>query len=424
MARVVGVTALLVVLLGLCVTSVARAESSVGSYAEAMSECQAFESSANPANYGYPNAAWIPCYAGAAYGGGYEVYADLDGAPSHINGWRFPGNPPDPGQTCSGRPEIVLATDSGTTYSNAGCVYAPYGDASRMTCIDNSGTHYCTGEIHMRPTGDNTVASPPAAADPVPPLPKVCGGGSCYDPTSQQYCAATESGQVCVSSAAAASGGCATTGASTLCAGTIPPLPPKISVPDPATQLVGTDTYRVESGYGSSSQSTGFVTVNNYNTSGAAPSSGKGSGDTGPDTTPQDSGDKTTASGGGSCTSPPLVEGNAAVAAVAQQVWLARCQGDGGSSNDADTSVPGISNISESGQGLVADGGDIFSKLDFSGLAGGGTGTCPAPFTLQLARYGIDYEETPEQWCDMLHAVGVMIEWFAVVASLVILGRR
>jgi hypothetical protein len=112
-----------------------------------------------------------------------------------------------------------------------------------------------------------------------------------------------------------------------LCAGVLPPIPPKISVADPATSIVSNDNYADTTGYGSSSPITSVITVNNYNTAGGSANSGASSGDIGPGSSDDgsDDGSNVSVSGGGDCGSPPIVSGDPAAQAIAYQAWSTRC---------------------------------------------------------------------------------------------------
>lgn len=156
--------------------------------------------------------------------------------------------------------------------------------------------------------------------------PSVCGTDSCYNPASDQYCASSGGSQFCVSgsTARATAGGCGGSN-SVACAGSpTAPLPPASKIPDPATQVVGSDQYT------QADPNTGAtlpVIVNIYKapTATADPSSGQQAGDSGPAPASSSPSNPSTYSGGGNCNSPPVCTGDAAMCGIARQQWLARC---------------------------------------------------------------------------------------------------
>lgn len=192
----------------------------------------------------------------------------------------------------------------------------------------------------------NPVPDAPPIPDPVPPTdpdpPKVCGGVSCYDPGADQYCAGTEGGgQVCVpgSSGRDPAGSCATSGSSTLCAGSPQaPAPPAGDVPNPPGQTQGSDTTTQANPTTGQSIPVGTTT---YGNPGAPPISGQGSGDSGPSqsgggTGGDDGGGGDPAgsssasnpgsySGGGDCNNPPACSGDAVACGASRTQWATTC---------------------------------------------------------------------------------------------------
>lgn len=194
----------------------------------------------------------------------------------------------------------------------------------------------------LSPTGDLaggdgvTDGSGAGVADvPVPPsydnqptTPGVCGGGSCYDAASDQYCASSGGSQYCVSGAAArsSSGGCSGSAAVTCGGSPSAPLPAQSQVPDPATQAVGSDHYtQADPQTGTSVP----VVVNVYKgaTNPNGVTSGQQSGDSGPaSASSTGNADGSSYSGGGDCNSPPVCSGDAAMCGAARTQWATTCQ--------------------------------------------------------------------------------------------------
>jgi hypothetical protein len=283
---------------------------------------------------------------------------------------------------------------------------------------------------------DGTAPSDPPPAKPVgPPTddpPKVCGNESCYDPKSGQYCAQGDSGQVCTSGAPpnpGASGSCSSGGDATICAGSPQaPKPPPGKVPDPPTQTQGTDNYTHADPASGEKYNT---TVTTYTTGPGSTSNGAKAGDSQPahssssggtGSGDDEKGDDTKASGGGDCSNPPSVEGNAALAMIATQTWMVRC--DGVDKPDGDLSLPGLDagvpDAASTGAG-VKDGGSILDRLDFSGLVGGGA-TCPQPFSIDIPEWGFSYHTAPDTWCTFLNALGLVFMFAATYRALTVLG--
>lgn len=173
---------------------------------------------------------------------------------------------------------------------------------------------------------------PPSAGDP----PSMCGGGSCYDPGSDNYCAVAGGQQVCVPgpSGRSPSGGCAYGGGGAVCAGApSAPSPSPGNIPDPPTDIRSTDkTTQADPNTGTPIQ----VTTNVYAPPNVTTNSGQTSSDTGPSgggqpTTGNEPAHSSSTSGGGSyagggdCSSPPICTGDAATCGAARQQWYAMC---------------------------------------------------------------------------------------------------
>jgi hypothetical protein len=195
----------------------------------------------------------------------------------------------------------------------------------------------CDGSGWKAPNGSAPPAPvPPSPAEtpPTNPPPKACGGGSCYDPNNDNFCAVSDGVQICIpgNTARTPGGGCATSGDSTLCAGSpSAPTPPSSQVPDPPTAVTNNDGYtQADPGTGGNQN----VTVITYtNQGGTGTTSGQTTGDSGPPATGGDPapGSSTVSppgsySGGGDCGSPPVCTGDAVMCGVARQQWTAMCQ--------------------------------------------------------------------------------------------------
>jgi hypothetical protein len=204
------------------------------------------------------------------------------------------------------------------------------------------GTWHSTGQACAAPPppgwgGDGSSQPPPA---------QLCGGGSCYDPGSGNYCMNDAAGkQVCVPGPKPGiGGGCASSDKGTICTGSPPPLPPKppsSPISDPPTEITSSDNFThsqttpppAGSPAGTPPTVTNTtVTTNTYGTGGQGQSpttSGQKTGDMGPAPASSTGGtDKGTASGGGDCNTPPICTGDAPTCMVVSQTWLGRCKKD------------------------------------------------------------------------------------------------
>ncbi|UGB47229.1 hypothetical protein LQ772_08090 [Frateuria edaphi] len=186
------------------------------------------------------------------------------------------------------------------------------------------------------PNGSTPVPTPPdpTTTPPTNPPPKACGGGSCYDPNNDNFCAVSDGVQICIpgNTARQPGGGCASSGDSTICAGSpSAPTPPAAQVPDPPTAVTNNDSYTQADPSTGTNQN---VTVISYtNQGGTQSTSGQSAGDSGPPATGGDPapGSSTASppgsySGGGDCGSPPVCAGDAVMCGVARQEWTAMCQ--------------------------------------------------------------------------------------------------
>ena len=188
----------------------------------------------------------------------------------------------------------------------------------------NTGIKTASGDAPPAPVPPDPNTNPPKS-----PPPKSCGGGSCYDPTNDNFCGVDAAGtQFCVpgNTARTPGGGCASSGDSTLCAGspTAPP-PPSNKVPDPPSAITNHDSWTQADPSTGANQT---IIVNNYTNQGGAPTtSGQQAGDSGPpasaSTAPTPPGSY---GGGGDCASPPVCQGDAVMCGIARQEWTSMCQ--------------------------------------------------------------------------------------------------
>lgn len=337
------------------------------------------------------------------------------------------------GGKCAEAQSYPASYGSNISVCRGGCMYAPEPGGTTDTVRSGSWLAQLR-QTTYKPTG----ATCPPDAPPEPPMAgrTLCGGGSCHDTAAGKYCAVSSSGgQVCISDKPPPSGGCATDGDTTLCAGDPPPLPPNPPIGDPATDIAGSDTYGHQDGDGPVSH----TTVNNYNNTGGAANNGAQSGDSGnapdspnappgspngpaPSSSSGGPGNKGTASGGQDCNTPPICAGDEPTCAVVSQVWLSRCKGgDQGQSNDGDTTVPGLDGIGEGpGAGFMRDV-SVLDKLDGTGF--GGAGQCPQMPTIEIPMFNVEFTQEWPQWCEILGMAGNIILLLAGFIALRILSE-
>lgn len=258
--------------------------------------------------------------------------------------------------------------------------------ATGNTC---DGTGGSGSNSWKNPDGTPAAAPVPPAPDTTPPqspMPKTCGGGSCYDSANDQYCATSGGGQICVSgnSARSGSGGCASSGDSTVCAGSpTSPMPPSSKNPDAASSLRNSDTYTQADPVTGANQT---VNVNTYtNPGGTATTSGQGTGDSGPpsaqdgtDCKPGDlCNDRYV---GASCDGDPSVAGDPLLGAIATDMHHVRCDGDKNNIKASDfDSADHSQGDDHSPDEVFVDGSTTdtgLSGLDSTGFLGG-HGVCP-----------------------------------------------
>jgi len=196
-------------------------------------------------------------------------------------------------------------------------------------------------------SGSNPPAvTPPKLPDPLPPTntspPQECGGGSCYDPTTGNYCAVMGGSQVCLpgDTARTPPGGCVYSSGGALCAGSPnAPGPDPTKIPNAPTDVRSTDQYNQTTTFGAQPIT---VTTNVFANPGTTTSSGQTSSDTGPanggqPTTGNDGPASSSSApstggtygGGGDCNTPPICTGDAATCGAARQQWVAMCLAHG-----------------------------------------------------------------------------------------------
>lgn len=174
------------------------------------------------------------------------------------------------------------------------------------------------------------VPTLPAVDVAVPP--KMCGGGSCYDPKTDQYCGVSGGQQFCVTGAKARSsaGGCASSGDATICSGSpnapAPPPPPASPISNPLTQIKSQDNTTQADPVTGVPQN---ISTTVYAQPSANVQSGQQPGDSGPAPSSSTGGPEVTSSGGADCNTPPIVTGSPGLAQVAFQAWKTRCAIEG-----------------------------------------------------------------------------------------------
>lgn len=201
--------------------------------------------------------------------------------------------------------------------------------------VATSGSHGATGTSQYDDQSGNVLVPQPTATQG--PSPQLCGGGSCYDPNANQFCASSGGSQFCVSGSTASSsqGGCSSSGGGTLCAGS-PTAPSPVGtsgsqVTNPTTQIQSSDQY-TQANAATGALST--VTVNSYQAPGGSVSSGasssstkaanSGSASTQPASS-SSSGNNDSFGGGGDCNTPPVCSGDAVMCGVAREAWQTSC---------------------------------------------------------------------------------------------------
>lgn len=333
--------------------------------AQAMAACQAFLTlNANPP---YNNAGGSCTDNPTAGGvGGYVQYSNATGG---YGAWEYCGGappPPSPNVCQANAPsgnswhagkilhgyQTDLAVVDPTTGVAVNCRMSL--DPTTPPLSDGNGNWFTY--MHVGPQGDSADGTPlpapggqisdstgapvspapgslPASASSVAmtPAPQVCGGASCYDPSTGTACGVVNGSQVCVQgppTPAQPGGNCFTAGDGSLCMGNPPPPPSSKAISDPATQIKGSDNYTMAdptTGQNATQTVNLFAgaggTVSNGAKPGAialpgsAPASSSSAGGSG----------SGSFSGGGDCNTPPVCGGDAAMCGTAVEEWHAMC---------------------------------------------------------------------------------------------------
>jgi len=268
-----------------------------------------------------------------------------NGSKSCVSSYAFSGTPPDiAGEQCAAKPSFFSSFngDASDGLCDSGCGFVA--DTSAGITITRNATGQGAVAATFKPTGATCDGSGGGATNPVPPVnspavftpnlpdpPKLCGGGSCYNPRTGDACAVVDGHQLCrkFPTTAQPSGGCVSgEGGATLCVGAPPPMPGNPPIADPALSLRSSDTYQKQE-----NAPTGAVlpvVANIFTPSPASPvDSGQQAGDSGPAPASSTGGPEVTSSGGGDCNTPPIITGSPALAQVAFQAWKTRCAIEG-----------------------------------------------------------------------------------------------
>ena len=257
-----------------------------------------------------------------------SVHIDVPG--KILEGYTFTQNAQDPSSgawvAC-----VMNFSPSGVPTQDQNGKWTTYGSASSSGNPAGAGNGDTPG-TWVDGNGNPPVPAPPPVPQPPvdnPAPPQTCGGGSCYDPNTDQYCGVGASGQFCLPGSAARSnaGGCVSSGDATLCGGaSAPPIPPSSNVSDPSTQITNSDKTT------QANPTTGApvtVTINTYNVTPGASSSGQKAGDSGP-SAPASSSSSGKASGsyggGGDCNTPPVCSGDPVLCGASRSQWATTCQ--------------------------------------------------------------------------------------------------
>lgn len=279
------------------------------------------------------------------------------------------------------------------------------------------------------PVGDPAPPSP-QVTPPLPAPPQTCGGGSCYDPNKDQYCATSGSTQICVPGSTGRGfgntgaptptppgtpqGGCSSSGDSTLCVGTPsapqPPAPPQSPIADPPTSVTNIDHYTQANPQ--TGVNTPVTAVTYSNPGGVQTTNGQKPGDSGPAPASSTAKPGNGAGGGGDCTSPPVMTGDAALGMIARQTWYTRCAVEANSIKASDfagadrslgdqTTSPDVV-FQEGGTGST---GGVLDGLDSGGFLGGRS--CPG-FAPVKGVGGYDIV-TDRGVCDIFGQIGTYI---------------
>lgn len=368
---------------------------------------------------------------GSAYSAGYQQWicpasftppasssSDAAGAACKAQDPAFFADTSPAAAVCSGGCGFAQkASDPAMTYTQTGsgaAVMATKMYPTGATC-DASGS-ITNGSDSSVPT---TPSNYPAAADPSP---KVCGAGSCFDPkTGKAYYTTADGVQHEVDTGSnGGSGGCASSGGTTVCAGDPAPTPSKSAVANPEKQITASDTYATTSTDSSGNKASSQTTVNVYNDAGSTSSSGATSSDasssnSGSTSNPSSAsssgkGDSGSVSGGGDCATPPICSGDAVQCAVVSQTWNTRCQV--ASLNSAlDASKLTGDSAAGSAQAVAVTTQELAGDADSTGLDDSGWGfanKCPLqPVTFTMQGQTITFDDT--KLCTFLGWVSALV---------------
>lgn len=245
---------------------------------------------------------------------------------------------------------------------------------------------------------DGSTPNPaiPNVQTPVPPTspsPKICGGGSCYDPNTDTYTAVDSAGNqtsVPGSTARSAAGGCVSSASATVCSGSptapTPPSPPASPITDPSNDLRSIDT--VNQVNPSTGQVQNVTTVV-YGTPGNKTTSGQKTGDSGPASSSSTGGNGTCTAGkicndvyvGAACGYDPSATGDPLLSAIAVDMHHVRCAADANnlSASDFDSADHTLGDQTQTPDSVFSQSStttDPTTVLDSSGFLGGGR-SCP-----------------------------------------------
>lgn len=322
-------------------------------YQDALQACQqvAAQRHAYDIGDGYPPGAYqFDCRVGTdVNGSNYVDLWDNKGGRSslgYVQRFGFDG-PLPPDDSCSKISPYSGAFSGKLSLGSPMCQKQPDGSGCGMTFkpdqdpfLNRDGTKWASHGTYS-PTGQKCspgdIGGDPNNAPPPPPAPtRSCGDVSCHDTSNNTTCADSAGGSNCLTAPQinnGQGGSCSTLGENTICGGTptapTPPAPPASPISDPDREIIGTDHYT----YSSPTGGNYTTTITTYGAGQAPASSGQKPGDDGP--APASSsgsgqkGDGTTASGGGDCNSPPVVNGSGGLNAVAYQAWKTRCAVEG-----------------------------------------------------------------------------------------------
>lgn len=419
------------------------------SYPQALESCNASASQRSATGWHIDQPCADGAYTGPG-GGRAVIYSGTN--PNGVRGtyaFQYTGN------MCDFVADINASMDMSTGGSAIACNGScKYYLADGMSVSNGKGQSLASGT--WKPTGGTCSAgeAPPIGGSngegPPTPKPSICTDGTCYNPETDGYCYKAGGASTCVSGATARGegtgagdtpgGGCASGGNATICAGKDPPKPPPppdSPISDPTSEINSADRYTethstgtVGGGSGQSTNNT--VQANVYGAGNSPTTSGQQPGDVGPAPASSsgappgddDGKGKGSASGGGTCGSPPVCSGDAPTCAVVTQTWLARCGSTLGDANgNGQPDWTEIDKTKDDGYGVEETGlssvfGEVTvdgSGLDTSGWVGN---SCPA-----LPQAGmLHLDEYQTFFCDWLALVRAIVLICAAFVSVRIMA--